>query len=138
MLYAHIGGGSAPPPPAFNAGKVAPAPCPSIPPLPPPPPPPRAPNDGGSAEYYELPEGATELQDLIEYKRMNFAVGNMFKACYRLSDETHSNTEREINKILWFAKRELSRVRRGGGTPVDKTPALSEWPRETNVNFVKP
>jgi hypothetical protein len=68
-------------------------------------------NDGGSASYYELPDGAMELQDLIEYKGMNFAVGNIFKAAYRLGDNgSHSNPRRDLKKIIWFAQRELDRI----------------------------
>lgn len=40
-------------------------------------------SDGGSTSYYELPEGSKELNDLIEHKGMSFALGNIFKACYR-------------------------------------------------------
>lgn len=37
-------------------------------------------SDGGSTSYYELPAGATELNDLIEHKGMSFTLGNIFKA----------------------------------------------------------
>jgi len=63
---------------------------------------------GFDSEYYELPVGATELQDLIEYKEMNFAVGNIFKACYRLGST--KSIIYDIEKILWFAERELKRL----------------------------
>jgi hypothetical protein len=66
---------------------------------------------GGSCpSQYSLPEGASELQDLIEHRSMNFALGNIFKACYRLGGCSHSDAERDLNKILWFAQRELDRV----------------------------
>ena len=32
-------------------------------------------SDGSTANYYELPEGATELQHLISYKNMNAQIG---------------------------------------------------------------
>lgn len=67
-------------------------------------------NDGGSADYYKLPKEAKDLQDLIEFKKMNFACGNIFKAVYRLHDETHSNVVRDLHKIIWFANRELDRL----------------------------
>ena len=66
-------------------------------------------DNGGSTYYYELPEGATELQDLIEHKKMNFAMGNCFKAVYRIDDPEH-NTIRDLNKIIWFANREKKRL----------------------------
>lgn len=66
-------------------------------------------NKGGSTDYYKLPAEAKELQDLIEFKEMNFAIGNIFKACYRLGECEHSEKERDLNKIIWFSKRELER-----------------------------
>jgi len=67
---------------------------------------------GGSTPHqYGLPEGATELQDLIEHRRMNFAMGNIFKACYRAGTCSHSSRQRDLRKIIWFAQRELDRKR---------------------------
>lgn len=68
-------------------------------------------NNGGSTDYYKLPVGATELQDLIEAKDMNFAIGNIFKACYRMGNVSHSDAVRDLNKIIWFAQRELERLK---------------------------
>jgi len=66
-------------------------------------------NNGGSTDYYKLPAGATELQDLIEHKDMSFSVGNIFKSCYRLGNCEHSDRVRDLNKIIWFAQRELNK-----------------------------
>lgn len=64
---------------------------------------------GGSCpSQYAIPDGATELQDLIEHREMNFAVGNMFKACYRLG--LKNEAAYELRKIIWFARRELARI----------------------------
>jgi hypothetical protein len=68
-------------------------------------------NNGGKTEYYDAPEGNKTLQDLIEYKEMNFAIGNIFKACYRLGKQEHSKKERDLNKILYFANRELEKLK---------------------------
>lgn len=65
---------------------------------------------GGSNDYYKLPEGATELADLIEAKRMNFNVGNIFKAAYRLGEKQGNTLRYDLEKIIWFAERELARV----------------------------
>lgn len=62
-------------------------------------------SDGGSTSYYELPEGATELNDLIEHKNMSFALGNIFKACYRLGEKDSADTLYDLNKIIYFANR---------------------------------
>lgn len=65
-------------------------------------------SDGGSTpDQYELPEGATELQDLIEWRDMNFALGNIFKAAYRMG--TKNNDMYELKKIQWFIDREIKR-----------------------------
>lgn len=67
-------------------------------------------NDGGSSDYYKLPEGSSELQDLIEHKNMNFAIANIFKACYRYGDK--NDLMYELNKMRWFIDRETSRVKK--------------------------
>ena len=63
---------------------------------------------GWSSDYYEIPEGSTELHDLIEYKEMNFSVGNIFKAAYRMNDK--GGAAYNLRKIIWFAERELRRI----------------------------
>lgn len=65
---------------------------------------------GSTPSQYGLPEGATELQDLIEYREMNFSIGNIFKAAYRLG--TKNPDEYELRKIIWFAERELKRIKK--------------------------
>jgi hypothetical protein len=67
---------------------------------------------GGSNAYYQLPEGAKELGDLIEFKDMNFNVGNIFKAAYRLGEKAGNTRIYDLEKIIWFAKRELERERK--------------------------
>lgn len=65
---------------------------------------------GWSTSYYELPPESVELQDLIEHKNMNFAVGNIFKAAYRLGGKRGVDEIYDLRKIIWFAERELRRV----------------------------
>jgi hypothetical protein len=67
---------------------------------------------GLSSSYYELPEGCKELQDLIEYKSMNFARGNVFKAAYRLGDKPGTDQIYDWEKIIWFAQREIERLKK--------------------------
>lgn len=62
-------------------------------------------SDGGSTDYYRLPKGATELNDLIEHKRMSFALGNIFKACYRFGEKDAASRMYDLNKIIYFAER---------------------------------
>ena len=65
---------------------------------------------GSSPSQYGLPDNAKEIQDLIEYRDMNFALGNIFKACYRSGHCKHSDAVRDLNKIIWFANREIQRI----------------------------
>ena len=67
-------------------------------------------SDGSTASYYELPEGATELQELISAKNMNAQIGEIFRACYRYGEVAHSPMIRDIKKILFYAKAELERL----------------------------
>ena len=67
-------------------------------------------SDGSTAAYYELPEGATELQELISAKNMNAQIGEIFRACYRYGQVAHSPEIRDIKKILFYAKAELERL----------------------------
>jgi hypothetical protein len=69
-------------------------------------------SNGWTTEYYELPDGAKEMQDLIEHRDMNFAMGNVFKACYRYGHKENTSQEYDLNKIIWYATRELERVQK--------------------------
>jgi hypothetical protein len=69
-------------------------------------------SDGSTASYYELPENATELQDLISYKDMNSQIGEIFRECYRYGMASHSDEIRGIKKILFYAKAELERLQK--------------------------
>lgn len=69
-------------------------------------------SNGWTSDYYELPDGATEMQDLIEHREMNFAMGNVFKACYRYGHKENTTQEYDLNKIIWYAQRELNRIRK--------------------------
>lgn len=68
-------------------------------------------NDGSNANYYQLPKTAKEMQDLIEHRNLNFAMGNIFKACYRYGLKDGTSQEYDLNKIIWYATRELNRIR---------------------------
>lgn len=66
-------------------------------------------NNGGSSDWYSLPDNAKTLQDLIEHRNMNGAVKDMFKACYRLGIKTEDEL-RDLNKTAYYALREIGRV----------------------------
>jgi hypothetical protein len=72
-------------------------------------------SDGSTASYYELPDGSTELQDLISAKNMNAQIGEIFRECYRYGQASHSDEIRGIKKILFYAKAELERLQKLGG-----------------------
>ena len=67
-------------------------------------------SDGSSADYYKLPAGATQLQELISYKNMNAQVGEIFRACYRMGQVHHSPSLRDAKKILFYAQAEVDRL----------------------------
>ena len=70
-------------------------------------------SDGKASEYYDFPEGASTLNDLIEYKNMTFAQGNIFKAAYRLGHKEGITTEYDLNKIIYYAERMLNQLKEG-------------------------
>ena len=67
-------------------------------------------NTGGTSSWYELPEGAKQLQDLIEYRNMNGNVKDIFKACYRLGYKEGVSDEYNLRKMVYYSLRELGRV----------------------------
>jgi len=69
-------------------------------------------SDGSSTDYYKIPEGATDLIDLIEHKEMDFAIGNIFKACYRLGEKHGTDMMYDLNKIIFFAERKKAALSR--------------------------
>jgi hypothetical protein len=69
-------------------------------------------SDGSTASYYELPEGATELQHLISHKNMNAQVGEIFRACYRYGECSHSDMMRDAKKIKFYAEAEIERLQK--------------------------
>ena len=73
-------------------------------------------SDGSTASYYELPEGATELQHLISYKDLNAQMGEIFRACYRYGEVAHSEMLRDAKKIRFYIDAEIERLERYGDT----------------------
>jgi hypothetical protein len=71
-------------------------------------------SDGSTASYYQLPEGATELQDLISYRNMNAQDGEMFRALYRKGRASHSDQLRDAKKVLFYAQAEVARLEKYG------------------------
>ena len=69
-------------------------------------------SDGSSADYYVLPKGATQLQDLISHRNMNAQIGEIFRACYRYGIASHSDQLRDAKKILFYAHSEVKRLER--------------------------
>ena len=67
-------------------------------------------SDGSSANYYKLPAGAKQLQDLISHRNMNSQIGEIFRTCYRMGRAAHSDELRDAKKILFYAKAEVARL----------------------------
>lgn len=84
-------------------------------------------SDGSTASYYAIPPGAKELSDCIEYKNMNFQVGNIFKACYRLGEKEGTDLEYDIRKMGFFWIREMFRL---GIDPRQQLRMMLDWSDE--------
>jgi len=69
-------------------------------------------SDGGSTSYYEIPEGSKELYDLINHRNMNFSIGSIFKACYRIGLKKGNDELYDLNKILFSVKQEIKRIKK--------------------------
>ncbi len=67
-------------------------------------------SDGSTASYYELPDGATELQHLISHRNMNAQIGEIFRACYRYGLVDHSDMLRDAKKMRFYAQAEIDRL----------------------------
>ena len=70
-------------------------------------------NNGGDTDYYAVKKEWKMAQDIIEDREMNFSQGNIFKVAWTFNLGRHEATdyERELNKIIWFAQRELKRIK---------------------------
>jgi hypothetical protein len=71
-------------------------------------------SDGSTASYYELPEGAKELQDLISFKHMDAQVGEAFRALYRFGESTHSDKLRDAKKVIFYMNAEIEMLEKYG------------------------
>ena len=67
-------------------------------------------SDGSTASYYELPDDAKELQDLISHKDMNAQIGEIFRASYRYGESSHSDCLRDARKIKFYIDAEIKRL----------------------------
>lgn len=77
-------------------------------------------SDGSTASYYELPEGAKELQDLISHRNMNAQDGEIFRAIYRKGLASHSDELRDAKKVLFYAQAEVKRLEKKDPKPTFK------------------
>jgi len=78
-------------------------------------------SDGSTASYYELPTESYQLQDLISYKDMNAQIGEIFRACYRYGEVSHSGKLRDARKIKYYIEAEIERLTK------------EEYRNETNI-----
>ena len=86
-------------------------------------------SDGSTADYYVLPEGATQLQDLISHRDMNSQIGEIFRACYRYGIVSHSDKMRDAKKIRFYAQAEVERLEKlvEAEQPSHIISDMSEW-----------
>lgn len=64
-------------------------------------------SDGGHSSYYDLPEWAKNIGDLIRHKKMTYEMANIFKAAYRFGEKEGAEIEYDLKKIIYFAEKEL-------------------------------
>jgi hypothetical protein len=67
-------------------------------------------SDGTTADYYTLPAGCTQLQDLISYRNLNAQDGEIFRSIYRKGRASHSDELRDARKVLFYAQAEVARL----------------------------
>ena len=72
-------------------------------------------SDGSTASYYVLPTGAKQLQDLISHRDMNAQMGEIFRACYRYGQASHSDQMRDAKKIKFYIEAEIKRLEKLNG-----------------------
>jgi len=65
---------------------------------------------GDGNKWYDLPEGANQLQDLIEHKNMNGNIKDVFKACYRVGKKDGTEEVYDVEKMAYYSLRELGRI----------------------------
>lgn len=68
-------------------------------------------SDGSTADYYVLPEGATQLQDLISHRNMNYQIGSIFGLCYDYSKSGSCDLEK-AKEMYELASREVERLQK--------------------------
>ena len=75
-------------------------------------------NNGGKTDYYQLknaPFLINDFDDFAEWRGLNGNQFNMGKVMWTFNTGRHSGTdyERDLNKIIHYANRELLRLKRG-------------------------
>ena len=75
-------------------------------------------NNGGKTDYYQLenaPFPINDFDDFAEWRGLNGNQFNMGKVMWTFNTGRHSGTnyERDLNKIIHYANRELLRLKRG-------------------------
>ena len=74
-------------------------------------------NNGGKTDYYQLenaPFPINDFDDFAEWRGLNGNQFNMGKVAWTFNTGRHNGTdyERDLNKIIHYAKRELLRLKR--------------------------
>lgn len=77
-------------------------------------------NNGGTTDYYAVPVNSSTLNDLIDHVDMSWNLANIFKACYRFGRKSKTDKLYDLNKIIYYANREIKKVnsRHSGDTDI--------------------
>jgi len=72
-------------------------------------------NNGGPTDYYDLDSNWTGVGDIIDARNMSFNQGNILKVafCFNVGRHEATNEVRELNKVIYYAQRELARLSNG-------------------------
>jgi len=72
-----------------------------------------------TALYYDFHEGVKCVQDLIETNNMSWNQANILKATIRWGCKDGASKKYDLEKIIWFATRELQLMRGNPRTDAD-------------------
>lgn len=74
-------------------------------------------NNGGKTSVYQLPEWVKDCDDFSEWRELNPFQFNILKAAWAFNTQRHKGTDevRDLNKIVHYAKRQLSLLNKKEG-----------------------
>ncbi len=85
--------------------------------------------------YYDFHEGVKCVQDLIETNDMSWNQANILKATVRWGCKDGASKKYDLEKIIWFATRELQLMQGNPRTDAYATEKLDkEWAKDMGMS----